>query len=321
MTSKQFEPGTALLLLRGMARRPRVFAPGLLHHVMARGNRREAVFLDDDDYAFYLRRLALYRARYAVTLHAYCLMPNHVHLLTRTTTAPLDRFMQCLQQSYTQWYNRRHGQVGHVFQGRYKALPCATDEYLVTLVRYVHLNPVRAGLVTRPEEYRFSAHRAYLAGDSTGLVDPTPVLRLVGGVDGYVRLVESGEGAGEPDPRQPQASSGTPGLGSAVCPSPEPARPREPVEHALRRLSRALPADVEGLRGPDRSRAAARARTLAAFVLIRRLGYRVSDVAAALGRDGATTTVAVGRLGQRLAAEPAAAQEVDRLVNCMEVKA
>jgi REP-associated tyrosine transposase len=288
---------------------------------MARGNRREPVFLDDDDYAFYLKRLALYQARYTVMLHAYCLMPNHVHLVTRTTTAPLDRFMQCLQQSYTQWYNRRHGQVGHVFQGRYKALPCTTDEYLVTLVRYVHLNPVRAGLVTRPEDYRFSAHRAYLAGDATGLVDPAPVLRLVGGAAGYARLVDTGEAAGEPEPPRPPAASDTPGLAPAARLAPESMRPREPLDRALSQLARALPANAEGLRGPDRSHAASRARTLVAFVLIRRLGYRVGDVAAALGRDGTTLTVAVGRLGHRLAAEPAAAQEVERLVNCMEVKA
>ena len=105
---------------------------------------------------------------YAVTLHAYCLMPNHVHLVLRTAEASLARFMQSLQQSYTQRFNRRYGQVGHVFQGRYKALLCETDEYLVTLVRYVHLNPVRAGLAARAEDYPYSGHRAYLGGSGDG---------------------------------------------------------------------------------------------------------------------------------------------------------
>ena len=88
--------------LSSMARPPRVLGPGLLYHVMVRGNRREKVFLGHHDYETYLHRLALYRARYTVTLHAYCLMPNHVHLVLGTAAPPLDRFMQSLQQSYTQ---------------------------------------------------------------------------------------------------------------------------------------------------------------------------------------------------------------------------
>lgn len=169
-----------------MARPRRVFGPGLLYHVVARGNRRETVFLARGDYETYLHRLAAYRAGYAVSLYAYCLMPNHVHLVLRTTAAPLAKFMQSLQQSYTQRFNQRYSQVGHAFQGRYKALLCATDEYLVTLVRYVHLNPVRAGLVARAEDYPYSSHRAYVGGVATDLVDPTLVLSLIGGPSGYI---------------------------------------------------------------------------------------------------------------------------------------
>jgi REP element-mobilizing transposase RayT len=136
-----------------MARRPRLFAPGLLYHVIARGNQRQLTFLGEDDYRAYSRRLALYRARHGVTLLAYCLMPNHVHLLARTGDVPLAKFMQGLQQSYTQWFNRLHGKVGHVFQGRYRAIVCDSEAYLLTLVRYIHLNPVRAGLVADPDQY------------------------------------------------------------------------------------------------------------------------------------------------------------------------
>jgi len=95
-----------------MARRPRVLAPGLLYHVIARGNRRQPTFLTARDYQAYLALLATYRKRYGVALYAYCLMPNHVHLLAQTAEAP--------QQSYTQRFNRVHGKVGHLFQGRYR---------------------------------------------------------------------------------------------------------------------------------------------------------------------------------------------------------
>ena len=105
-----------------MARRPRVFAPGLLYHVIARGNQRRKTFLSDDDYRAYLERLERYRAKFRLRIYAFCLMPNHVHLLLETGSTPLSKFMQGLQQSYTQYFNRRHRKVGHLFQGRYTAI-------------------------------------------------------------------------------------------------------------------------------------------------------------------------------------------------------
>lgn len=301
-----------------MARRPRLFAPGLHYHVMARGNRREAVFQAPEDYALYLRLLARYLPRYAVTLLAYCLMPNHVHLVARTTQAPLGQFMQGLQQSYTQRFNRRYEQVGHVFQGRYKALPCTSDEYLLTLLRYVHLNPVRAGLTADPAAYPYSSHEAYVSARRTELVDPHPMLGLVGGPEGYARLTAGP--AGNDD------SSEAPGpVAPAPC-SESTARHRlshaaESVDASLARVAGALGIDVSTLRGPDRSRRATRARALAAWVLVRRIGYRVGDVASALSRDGATLTVVIGRLGTSLASDPELERELGRVANCMEVKA
>jgi REP element-mobilizing transposase RayT len=281
-----------------------VFGPGLLYHVIVRGNRREAVFLGHHDYETYLHRLAVYRARYTVTLHAYCLMPNHVHLVLGTAAAPLDRFMQSLQQSYTQRFNRRYAQVGHLFQGRYKALLCETDEYLVTLVRYVHQNPVRAGLAARAEDYPYSGHRAYLRGVATELVDPTLVLGLVGGASGYLRLIAS------------DATEREPGTTDETVPWP----PRAALAAALNSLARGLRLDVEVLRGPGLGRHESQARGLAAYVLVRRLGYRMTDVAAALGRNVATTSLAVGKVSQRLPGDEAAARQVDRLVESLDIK-
>ena len=100
-----------------MARRPRVFAPGLLYHVIVRGNQRRQTFRCEEDYKAYLDRLEKYRAKFQVRIYAYCLMPNHVHLLLESGSAPLDKFMQGLQQSYTQYFNRRYRKVGHLFQG------------------------------------------------------------------------------------------------------------------------------------------------------------------------------------------------------------
>ena len=110
-----------------MARRPRIFAPGLLYHVIARGNQRQRTFLTDLDDRAYLVRLATYRKRYGVRLYAYCLMPNHVHLLVQTSEPPLSKFMQGVQQSYTQRFNRVHGKVGHLSG----TPPCATAPDLI----------------------------------------------------------------------------------------------------------------------------------------------------------------------------------------------
>ncbi|MEX0827543.1 MAG: transposase, partial [Haliea sp.] len=110
-----------------MARRPRLLAAGVLYHVIVRGNQRQKTFRDDSDYAAYLERLGRYRKRMGVTVYAYCLMSNHVHLLVETGSQPLSRFMQGLQQSYTQYFNRMYRKVGHLFLGRYKAMVC--DKY------------------------------------------------------------------------------------------------------------------------------------------------------------------------------------------------
>ena len=145
-----------------MARKPRIEFSGAFYHVIARGNRRATIFHDDADYLTYLSRLERYRHRDGVTVHAYVLMTNHVHLLLETGTQPLSRTLQTLQFTYSQYYNRRYDQTGHVFQGRYQAILCDREAYLLELVRYLHLNPARIRTPLSPWTYRWSSHHAYL---------------------------------------------------------------------------------------------------------------------------------------------------------------
>ncbi|MBI1810395.1 MAG: transposase [Nitrospirae bacterium] len=107
-------------------------------------------------------------------------MDNHVHLLMETPKAPVLRIMQMLNFTYTQYFNKKYGKVGHLFQGRYKSYLCDKDAYLLALIRYIHMNPVRAGIVKNIDAYRWSSHRDYVAGGS-GLVTTTQVLRLFSG--------------------------------------------------------------------------------------------------------------------------------------------
>jgi putative transposase len=111
----------------------------------------EKTFRSNEDYKGDLEPLEKHRSKFRVRIYAYCLMSNHVHLLFETGCSPLAKFMQELQQSYTQYFNRSHRKVGNLFQGRYKAIICNNDKYLLALVRSIHLNPVPAGLVKRPE--------------------------------------------------------------------------------------------------------------------------------------------------------------------------
>ena len=144
-----------------MARKPRIHFPEAVYHVILRGNAGQNVFREDQDFLRFYRLIEEGRKRYAHRIHAFCLMPNHVHLVIQVGETPLSRIIQNLSQRYTSWINRKHEKSGHVFQGRYKAIVIDADSYLLELIRYIHLNPVRAGLVSLPEHYPWSSDDSY----------------------------------------------------------------------------------------------------------------------------------------------------------------
>lgn len=143
-----------------MARPLRIEFAGALYHVTARGDRREDIFADDQDREGLLAILSQVCQRFAVDCHAYCLMSNHYHLILETAEPNLSRALRHLNGVYTQRFNRRHDHVGHVFQGRYKAILIDRHAYYLEAVRYVLLNPVRAKLVTRAKDWKWSSYRA-----------------------------------------------------------------------------------------------------------------------------------------------------------------
>lgn len=160
-----------------MARKPRIEFPGAFYHVFSRGNQKQDVFLSEADYKIFLKRLAEYKKEYGFPLYAYTLMKNHFHLLLETREVGLSKIMQGLLQSYTQYHNLKYKKVGHLFQGRYRAILCQRDLYLLELIRYLHLNCVRAGYVSHPNSYKWSSYDAYLKGDG-GLVDVDLALKF-----------------------------------------------------------------------------------------------------------------------------------------------
>ncbi len=146
-----------------MARLPRLTAPGLAHHLIQRGNNRQAIFFDEVDCLRYLGDLSQLAAAHALAIHAYVLMPNHVHLVaTPPDREAMSRLMQALGRRYVRWFNARHRRTGTLWEGRYRSTVVDTDRYLLACMRYVELNPVRAGLVDDPSAYRWSSHRHQL---------------------------------------------------------------------------------------------------------------------------------------------------------------
>jgi putative transposase len=144
-----------------MARPLRLEYPGAVYHLTSRGDRREAIFRDDDDRQAFLDVLGLGLARFGASALAYCLMGNHYHLVVQTHRGGLSQLMRHVNGVYTQAFNRRHGLVGHLFQGRYKAIVCDSDRYLMALSRYVERNPVAAGLVAAPGDWAWSSFNAH----------------------------------------------------------------------------------------------------------------------------------------------------------------
>jgi putative transposase len=142
-----------------MARPLRIEYPGALYHVTARGNARQDIFLGNQDYLEFQDVLCSVVRRFNWLLHAYCLMGNHYHLLVETPDGNLSAGMRQLNGVYTQRFNRRHNRVGHVLQGRFKAILVEKEIYLAELCRYIVLNPVRAGMKTKPEQWRWSSYR------------------------------------------------------------------------------------------------------------------------------------------------------------------
>jgi putative transposase len=263
-----------------MARPPRLEVLGGVYHVVVRGNERAAVFRDDSDRERYLQRLEHYRQKFDLRVLAFCLMGNHVHLAIRRGQCPLSRAMAGLQSSYTQWFNRRHRRVGHLFQGRYKAFLVQEDVYLLGLVRYIHENPVKARMVETAREYPWSSDRYYRRGRGPAWLDLDDVLKMLGrrrreAVKAYVALMARGDA---PDYEKAesvgQLVKGEEGFALVQL---EESRQLEPRLRGLSErkvveaVARALDLEVSEVRGRHKNHRLAEARWIAGY-LGRQLG-------------------------------------------------
>ena len=149
-----------------MPRKPRLHVPGGLYHVILRGNNRQTIFFDNDDRHRWESLIEVGLGVYMHRIHAYCWMTNHVHMAIQCHERPLSGFMRFIASQYSRATNKKMHRTGHLFERRHRAILVQADSYLMELIRYIHLNPIRAGLVDTIEDYPWCSHHAYLGGDS-----------------------------------------------------------------------------------------------------------------------------------------------------------
>jgi putative transposase len=162
-----------------MPRRARHYIPHLPYHLVQRGNNREPCFVEPENYQLYLALWQELSERYGVAVHAYCLMTNHVHfLVTPGSDDAISKLMKNVGSRYAQYINRKYRRTGTLWEGRHKSSLIQSERYLLTCYRYIELNPVRAAMVKRPEEYRWSSYNANAWEDSSWLKPHTEYERL-----------------------------------------------------------------------------------------------------------------------------------------------
>lgn len=309
-----------------MSRPVRLEFEGATYHVLARGNERREVFRDDRDREKYLERIRHYRERFGFRLVAFCLMSNHVHLVIETGRTRLSRIMLGLQGSYTQWFNLRHRRSGHLFQGRYKAFLVEQDEYLKALVRYVHENPVKAKVVERPGQYRWSSDRFYRRGKGPAWLDADRVLEMFGpsrrrAAEAYNRFM-SGPVTIRYDTLKAygQVVKGDEQFAEARlrrAGEPSVRRLGVTIEKVARLVAKEFGVEVPAMKGPSREREISQARSVTAYVAREAGRISLARTAEYFRRDGSTLVRNVAFLEGELADDPALRRKVAAITSSL----
>ena len=329
-----------------MSRMPRIEFPGAFFHVLARGNNKQDIFRNKQDYRVYIDRLNKYHKRYKFILYAYVLMANHVHLLVETDMIPLSKIMQGIQQSYTAYFHKKYDSMGHVFQGRYKAILCQRDNYLLELVRYIHLNPVRVGLVDTPEDFSWSSHQVYIGRLHQPFVKRDLILKMLSEDElseerVYSQFIRDGIRKGYQDPFDNVVDhlflgniEFVAGLKKRIKGQERTASKKkdkyrkgleEPViirEKTLTEIMNAVTQvthiSSESILGMSREQLTSRARILYAFVAVRHSGKSNKSVAEHLGREINSVSYMIRIIDEKMSQDKVILDQLDRITELLE---
>ena len=154
-----------------MPRAPRLKSQSGIYHIMLRGINQQVIFEDEEDYFKFIETLKDYKAVSGYNVFAYCLMSNHIHILLQVCKEDLDVIMKRIAGSYVYWYNWKYYRKGHLFQDRFKSEPIEDDEYFLTVLRYIHQNPIKAGIVEKLDEYVYSSYNEYMKDSVSNLLE------------------------------------------------------------------------------------------------------------------------------------------------------
>jgi REP element-mobilizing transposase RayT len=314
-----------------MPRQPRLDIPDVLHHVIVRGIERRDIFADDADKERFLASLSALLTSNATTCYAWALMSNHLHLLLKPTRISLAETMRRLLTGYAVYFNRKYSRNGHLFQNRYKSILCEEEPYFLELVRYIHLNPLRAGMVSDLKEldcYQWSGHAVLLGNRTMGGQNTDEVLArfntsLTRSVQGYRQFITDGITAGHRHElvggglKRSQADCLETGevaafderiLGSGGfvemltqgANTGERKRPHCTLADLLTRVCHVTGVAADRMACPGKERAVARAKAIFCFLAVREYGYTGTEAGKTVCIGTAGASIAVRRGGELL---------------------
>ena len=278
---------------------------------MLRGNGGAPIFFDDDDRCRLYLLLQEGVERFGHQILAFCLMNNHLHLAVQVDAVPLSKSMQNLAFRYTRWINKRAMRTGHLFQGRYKAILVDADSYLLELVRYIHLNPLRAGLVSDPADYLWTGHRAYLGMETLPWLTSDWVLglfakRLATARKRYAAFVSDGREEGYREEFHGGGTRDTRLLGSdrfvdrALGGQHQARKDTPPLGTIIRQVAKFYGLKEFELVATGHRRDASEARAVIGYIATQLGSEMLTTVAGRFGRDVATFSTALSRLNRKM---------------------
>jgi REP element-mobilizing transposase RayT len=307
-----------------MSRKPRIHLPGGYYHVMMRGNCGHDIFFSPSDRTRFLLLLQEGIERYGHRVHAFCLMDNHVHLLIQVGSIPLSRIIQNLSFRYTKHINRQRKEVGHLFQGRYKAILVDADSYLLELARYIHLNPVRAGICETAEAFEWSSYHAYVGETSIPWLYTQEILSLFSHHEHqakrrFVEFVIQGVNEGQRlefhhGSHLGQILGDDSFAEQALLASESGLLKPIKLDDVLEAVCREYKIDDSLLYQKGNNRSNSEARAMAALVIQDIEGITLASLAEKLSRDLSTLSQSAGRLRKRMQDNPSILRRFDEVI-------
>lgn len=329
-----------------MPRQPRLDIPDVLHHVIVRGIERRDIFADDDDKERFVARLSGLLTKSATKCYAWALMSNHIHLLLMPTRVSLAETMRRLLTGYAVYFNRKYQRCGHLFQNRYKSILCEEDPYFLELVRYIHLNPLRAGMVADLDSlgsYSWSGHAVLLGKRSMEGQETDEVLTRFGNtrkiaLSAYCQFIADGVAKGHRNDltggglkrSQPDCTEsgeiapfdervlGSGGFVEMVTQgfsAREQKKPRLTLAELLDRVCPVTGVSAERMRCPGRERAVARAKAIFCCLAVREYGYTGTEAGKAVMIGSAGASIAVRRGAELLRSDPVLRDNIEGMIS------